>query len=67
MDAHVGKDRNNKFCLHNLLNRNSEYLAKFSLENRLACLNTKFQKRDGTYEHTLTHKAQLDILKEVDK
>ena len=43
INAQIGKiDKNNKFCLHNLSNGNGEYLADFSLENRLACLNTKF-------------------------
>ena len=47
MNAQIGKDENNKFSLHNLLNRNGEYLADFSLKNSLSCLNTKFQKREG--------------------
>ena len=36
-----------KCCLHNSWNRNGEHLfkSKFSLENRLVCLNTKFQKK----------------------
>ena len=46
MIAQIGKDRNNQFCLHNLLNRKGKYLGAFSLENRLARLNTKFQKGD---------------------
>ena len=44
MNAQIGKDERNKFCLHNLSNRNGEYLTDFSLENRLSCLNTKFRK-----------------------
>ena len=47
MNVHIGKDENNKFCLHNTPNRNGEYLAEFSLENRLVWLNTKFQKKKG--------------------
>ena len=31
MNAQIGKDENNKFCLHNFPNRNDEYLADFSL------------------------------------
>ena len=46
MNAQVGKDENNKFYLHDLSNRNGEYLADFSLENHLSCLNTKFQKKE---------------------
>ena len=54
MNAHIGKDRNNKFCLHNLPSRNGEYLAGFSLENSLACLNIKFKKKKENYEPTPT-------------
>ena len=46
MNVQIGKDGNNKFCLYNLPNWNSKYLADFSHKNRLACQNTKFQKRD---------------------
>ena len=47
INAHIGKDENNKFGLHNLPNRNGEYLTDFSLQNSFSCLNTKFQKREG--------------------
>ena len=47
MNVQIGKDKNNKFYLHNLPNRNGEYLTDFSLKNSLSCLNTKFQKRKG--------------------
>ena len=40
----MGKDVKDKFCLHHLPNRNGEYLADFSLENSLSCLNPKFKK-----------------------
>ena len=45
-----------KFCLHKSSNRNKEQPADFSLKNMLACLNTKFQKRErklwtDTYPH----------------
>ena len=61
--AHINKDGNNKFCLRDLLNRNEIYQADFSLENRLSCLNTKFQKRKGkqwiwTYSQNI--RVQLD-------
>ena len=42
INAQIGKNRNNKFYLHNSSYRNREYLADFSL----AYLNTKFQKRE---------------------
>ena len=47
MNAEISKDRNDKFCLYNSPNKNEEYLADFSLKNRLAYLNTKFQKRNA--------------------
>ena len=48
-DQHTerGEDRNDKFSLHNPQNRNCEYLAEFSLENSISCLNTKYQKTQG--------------------
>ena len=71
MNAQKGKDGNNKFHVHNKPKRNGEYVADFSLENRLACLNTKFKKREGnqwTYSYQNNSKAQLDIYKqEVEK
>ena len=46
MNAQIDNDINNKFCLFNLPNRNCKYQTDFSLENRLSCLITKFQKRE---------------------
>ena len=40
INAQIGKDENNKFCLHNSSNRN-EHLTDFSLENGPTCFNTK--------------------------
>ena len=40
-------------------------MVDFSLENRLACLNTKFQKREGklwTYTYLNNFKAQLNYI-----
>ena len=65
MNDHIGKDRNNKYSLHNSSNKNGEYLEEFYLENRLACLSTKFQKREGklwTYPQPNYVKAQLDYI-----
>ena len=45
MRAQIGKNVNNKYSLHNSLNRNGEHLTDFILKNRLTCLNTKFQKQ----------------------
>ena len=65
MNAQTDKDRNNKSCFYNSLNRNGECLAKFSLENRLACSQTKLQKRkrkQWTYTGLKKHKTQLDYI-----
>ena len=45
MHAQIGKNISHKFSLHNSSNRNGEHLTDFMLENRLSCLNRKFQKR----------------------
>ena len=45
MNAQIVKDGNNTFCLHNWPNRIGVYLAEFSPENKIVCLNTKFQKK----------------------
>ena len=42
MNAQIGKNENNKLSLHNMSNRNGEFLYDFSLENRF---NTTFQKK----------------------
>ena len=39
--AQIDKDGNHKFQLHNLPNRNGEYLSDFSHENSLSCWNPK--------------------------
>ena len=44
MNAQIGKNRNNKYSLHNTSNRNGQHLIDFMIENRLTCLNTNFQK-----------------------
>ena len=65
VNAQIGKDKTNKFCLHNLSNRNREYLTDFSFENRLTCLNTKFQKREGklwTYPYSENSETQIDYI-----
>ena len=47
MNAQIGKNRNNKYSLHNTSNRNGQHLTDFVIENRLACLNTNYKKRKG--------------------
>ena len=63
MNAQIGKSVNHKFCLHNSSNRNGRHLTDFTLENRLTCLNTNFQKSEGklwTYTYANNTKAQRD-------
>ena len=65
MNAQIGKNRNNKYSLHNTSNRNGQHLTDFMLENRLACLNTNYQKREGkfwTYTYANNSKAQIDYV-----
>ena len=50
----IGEDETYKYCLHNSLNRNEEYLRDFLHENRLTCLEIKFLKMEGNYGPTLT-------------
>ena len=47
MNAQMGKNGNNKYSLHNTSNRNGQHLTDFMIENRLACLNTNYQKKGG--------------------
>ena len=47
MNAQIGKNRNNKYSLHNTSKRNGQHLTDFMIENRLTCLNTNYQKKEG--------------------
>ena len=65
MNAQIGKNGNNKYSLHNTSNRNGQHLTDFIIENRLACLNTNYQKREGklwTYTYANNTKAQIDYV-----
>ena len=65
MNAQIGKNENNKYSLHNTSNRNGQHLADFMIENRLTCLNTNYQKREGklwTYTYANNSKAQIDYV-----
>ena len=65
MNAQIGKNGNNKYSLHNTTNRNGQHLTDFMIENRLACLNTNYQKREGklwTYTYANNTKAQIDYV-----
>ena len=64
MNAQIWK-KENKSCLLNSLNRNRQLLRGFTIENRLTCLNTNFQKREGkswTYTYANNTKAQIDYV-----
>ena len=65
MNAQIGKNGNNKYSLHNTSNRNEQHLTHFMIENRLACLNKNYQKREGklwTYTDANKTKAQIDYV-----
>ena len=63
MNVQIGKNRNNRYSLHNTSNRNGQHLTEFMMENRLTCLSTNYQKREGklwTYKYVNNSKAQID-------
>ena len=65
MNAQIGKNGNNKYSLHNTSNRNGQHLTDFMIENRLTCLSTNYQKREGklwTYTYANNSKAQIDYV-----
>ena len=65
MNAQIGKNGNNRYSLHNTSNRNGQHLTEFMMENRLTCLNTNYQKREGklwTYTYANNSKAQMDYV-----
>ena len=65
MNAQIRKNGNHKYSLHNSSNRKRQYLTDFTIENRLTCLNTNFQKREGklwTYSYANNTKAQIDYV-----
>ena len=65
MNAQIWKHGNNEYSLHNTSNRNGQHLTDFMIENRLTCLNTNYQKREGklwTYTYVNNSKAQIDYV-----
>ena len=65
MNAQIRKNENNKYSLHNSSNMNGQHETDFPIENRLTCLNTNFQKREGkfwTYSYANNNKAQIDYV-----
>ena len=64
-NAQIGKPETTNFSLHNTSNRNGQHLTDFMIENRLTCLNTNYQKREGklwTYTYANNIKAQIDYV-----
>ena len=64
-NAQKGINGNNKYSLHKTSNRNWQHLTDFMIENRLACLNTNYQKREGklwTYKYAHSSKSQIDYV-----
>ena len=65
MNTQIGKNGNHKYSLHNSSNRNRQHLTDFTIENRLTCLNTNFQKIERklwTYTYANNTKAQIDYV-----
>ena len=65
MNAEIRKNGNYKYSLYNSSNRNGQHLTDFTIENRLTCLNTNFQKREGKswiYTYANNTKAQIDYV-----
>ena len=65
MNAQIGKNGNNRYSLHNTLNRNGQHQTEFMMENRLKCLNNNYQKREGnlwTYTYANNSKALIDYV-----
>ena len=65
MNAQIGENGNHKYSLHNSSNRNGQHVTDFTIENRLTCLNTNFQKRLGklwTYTYANNNKTPIDYV-----
>ena len=65
MNAQIGKNGNNKYSIRNTSNRNGQHLTDFMIENKLTCLNTNYQKREGklwTYTYANNTKALIDCV-----
>ena len=63
--AQIWKNGNHKYSLQNSSNRNGQHPTDFTIENRLTCLNTDFQKIVGklwTYTYANNTKAQIDYV-----
>ena len=56
INAQIRKNGNDKYSLHNSSNRNGQHLTDLTIENRLTCLNTNFQKMGGKIMDLHIHK-----------
>ena len=64
MNTQISKNVNHKLSLHNSSSRNGQHLTDFMLENRLTCLNTKFQRRERKlWTYTYANKIKADRLR----
>ena len=64
-NAKVGNSDEYKFSFHETSNRNGKMLTEYLKENKLTCLNTRFQKKNGkrwTHTYPTGAKAQLDYI-----
>ena len=64
-NAHLGQNDGFKHAFHTQTNRNGIMLKNYLMENKLLCLNTKFQHRTGqlwTHDSPNGSKAQLDYV-----
>ena len=65
MNAQIEKNGNNRYSFYHTSNRNGQHLTEFIMENRLTCLNTNYQKREGklrTNTYANKSKAQIDYV-----
>ena len=60
MNAQIGKNRHNKYSLHNISNRNG-HLTDFMIENRLTCLNTNYLKKEVIWTYTFANNSKAQI------
>ena len=64
-NAQLGRDNSYRYTYHEATNRNGKELHNFIKENKLECLNTKFQKKkEKLWTHTYLNgeKATLDYI-----
>ena len=65
LNAQIGKTEATNTAFTTRQKRNGQHLTDFMIENRLTCLNTNYQKREGklwTYTYANNSKAQIDYV-----